>query len=84
METVRRYTRDVLTDLTGTLLGLFAEDRVQHIQATIDASYLWDILRTLLFSSDDVLQCISDDLRADVLRMTEVLAKPHDYDDDDF
>ncbi|OJT11035.1 hypothetical protein TRAPUB_12448, partial [Trametes pubescens] len=84
METVRRYTRDVLADLTRTLLGLFAEDKVQHIRAIIDASYLWDILRTLAFSSNGVLQCISDNLCADVLRMTEVLAKPHDYDDDEF
>ncbi|KAH9848534.1 hypothetical protein C2E23DRAFT_843336 [Lenzites betulinus] len=77
LQTVRTFVRDVLAQLTHTLQRVVAEDgvltRVQGLE-------IWDVMYTLAnHVSDGVLQCMPDDLRADVLRMTDVLAGPHDY-----
>lgn len=83
LETVCTYTGDVLAELTRVLLDVFAVDRAQLVRTTVDAKALWDVMITLAYNvSDAVLQCIPDDLRMDVLRMTDALAKPYDYADD--
>lgn len=83
LETIRAYTGDVLAELTHVLLQIFAADRAQLVRTTVNAEALWDVMRTLArVVSDGVLQCISDDLRIDILRMTDTLAKPYDYADD--
>lgn len=80
LETVRAYTGDVLAELTGVLLKVFAPDRTQFVRTTVDAGALRGVMFTLArIVSDGVLQCISDDLRTDILRMTDALAKPYDH-----
>ncbi|KAH9848545.1 hypothetical protein C2E23DRAFT_430162 [Lenzites betulinus] len=77
LEIVRTYVRDVVAELTRTLLRIFAEDGVQ---STITAETLWDVIHRLAnIVSDSMLQCIPDDLRSDVLRMANILAEPRDY-----
>ncbi|KAL1945567.1 hypothetical protein VTO73DRAFT_2418 [Trametes versicolor] len=76
LETVRAYTGDVLADLTRVLLDVVAVDRAQLVWTTVDIKALWDVmLRLAVYVSDGVLQCISDDLHTDILRMTDALAK---------
>ncbi|KAL1942604.1 hypothetical protein VTO73DRAFT_6206 [Trametes versicolor] len=83
LETVRAYTGDVLAELTRILLNVFAPDRTQSVPTTVDAEVLWDLMYRLAEEvSDGLLQCISDDLHTDILRMTDALAKPYDYADD--
>ncbi|KAL1945534.1 hypothetical protein VTO73DRAFT_2385 [Trametes versicolor] len=85
LETVRAYTGDVLAELTHVLLQIFAADRAQFVRTTVNARALWDVMCRLAWDvSDSVLQCISDDLRTDILLMTDALAKTHEYDDDDW
>ncbi|KAL1945558.1 hypothetical protein VTO73DRAFT_2409 [Trametes versicolor] len=85
LETVRTYTGDVLAELTRILLNVFAADRTQFVQTTVDALALHDVMYRLAEQvSDGVLQCISDDLHTDILRMTDALAKPYDYAGDDW
>ncbi|KAL1945540.1 hypothetical protein VTO73DRAFT_2391 [Trametes versicolor] len=85
LEPVRAYTGDVLAELTRVLLNVFAADRTQFVRTTVDAEALSDVMYRLAWHvSDGVLQCISDDLRTDILRMADALAKPYDYDDKDF
>lgn len=82
LETVRAYTGDVLTHLTRVLLKVFAADGTQLVRTTVDGEGLWDVMHRLARNvSDGVLQCISDDLRPDILRMTDALSEPYDYDD---
>ncbi|KAL1945549.1 hypothetical protein VTO73DRAFT_2400 [Trametes versicolor] len=82
LETVRAYTGDVLAELTRVLLNVFAVDRTQFVRTTVDAAALRHVMRRLAREvSDGVLQCISDDLRTDIVRMTDALAKPYDYND---
>ncbi|KAL1945562.1 hypothetical protein VTO73DRAFT_2413 [Trametes versicolor] len=80
-QTVRAYTGDVLAELTRILLKVFAADGTQFLQTTVDVWSLQGVMRRLAeHVSDGVLQCISDDLRPDILRMTDTLAKTHGYD----
>lgn len=83
LETVRAYTGDVLAELTRVLLQVFAVDRNQFVRTTVDAEALFGVMFMLAHRvSDGVLQCIPDDLRTDILRMTDTLATPYEYDDD--
>ncbi|KAL1936945.1 hypothetical protein VTO73DRAFT_3591, partial [Trametes versicolor] len=83
LDAIRTYTGDVLAELTRVLLNVFAVDRTQFVRTTVDTQALYFVMRRLAESvSDGVLQCISDDLHTDILRMTDALAKPYDYADD--
>ncbi|KAL1945570.1 hypothetical protein VTO73DRAFT_2421 [Trametes versicolor] len=78
LETVRAYTGDVLAELTRVLLNVFAADRIQFVRTTVDVWALQAVMYRLAWGvSDGVLQCISDDLCNEVLRMTDAL---NDYD----
>lgn len=83
LETVRAYTRDVLTKLTHTLLELFAKDRVWR---TIESTYLRDVMRKLSSDHDDsdtrIRQCIPDELVPEILNLMEKLTMAKDYDED--
>lgn len=80
METVHVYTRDVFTELTRALLDVFTTDGVRNIRTTISAPALWGTIRTLaLIVSDDILRCIPNTLRVDILCLADRLSEPHDY-----
>ncbi|KAL1945526.1 hypothetical protein VTO73DRAFT_2377 [Trametes versicolor] len=84
LETIRAYTGDVLAELTRVLLNVFAAERAQFVQTTVDARALRSVMLNLAyFASEGVLQCISDDLRTGIVPMTDALALPYDYDDKD-
>ncbi|KAL1945548.1 hypothetical protein VTO73DRAFT_2399 [Trametes versicolor] len=83
--TICAYTGDVLAELTRVLLNVFAADRSQFVRTIVDAGALWNVMHRLAWVvSNGVLQCISDDLRTDILLMTDALATHHDHDDDDW
>lgn len=80
LETVRAYTREVLTKLTHTLLELFAKDRVW---TTIESTCLRDVMRKLSSDSDTrVGECIPDELVPGISDLAEKLATDKDYDED--
>ncbi|KAH9848622.1 hypothetical protein C2E23DRAFT_421970 [Lenzites betulinus] len=82
LETVKAYVRDVLAALARTLVNVFTEDRAR---ITIYAWALLGVMHRLAYDvSDGVLLCIPDDLRTDVLRMTDVLAESVRTSDDNF
>ena len=55
---------------------------MQHLRTTVDARALMEVVVPLAFDeSGEVVRCIPDDLIPDVLRMTDALSKPYDYDD---
>ncbi|KAL1942581.1 hypothetical protein VTO73DRAFT_6183 [Trametes versicolor] len=83
LEIIRAYTGDVLAELTRVLLNVFAAERAQFVRTTVDAHALRRVMcRLAEYISDGVLQCISHDLLTDILRMTDTLAKPNEYDND--
>ncbi|KAL1945545.1 hypothetical protein VTO73DRAFT_2396 [Trametes versicolor] len=85
LDAIPTYTGDVLAELTRVLLNVFAVDGTQFVRTTVDAWTLWHVMHRLAWDvSDGVLQCISDDLRANILRMTDALANSYDYDDEVF
>lgn len=80
LDTLCDYIRDVLVELTCSLLDVFAADGVPNIRSTISAPALWGTIRTLaLIVSDDILRCIPNTLRVDILRLADRLSEPHDY-----
>ncbi|KAL1945578.1 hypothetical protein VTO73DRAFT_2429 [Trametes versicolor] len=82
LDTVRTYARDVLAELTRTLLELFAEDKVRTV---IVSTHLDDLMRTLrYFDRAHVEECIPDDLLPDILRLMERLASASGYVDNDY
>ncbi len=79
LETVRAYTRNVLTKLTHTLLELFAKDRVE---ITIEPEYLWDVMQRLRGLDDTYVgECITDNLVPEILHLTEQLTMALHYSD---
>ncbi len=73
LETVRAYTRDVLTELTHILLKLFAKDRVRT-QMTIEPKHLMDVMGKLRCLDDTrVGEYIPDELVPEISDLAEKL-----------
>ncbi|KAL1946056.1 hypothetical protein VTO73DRAFT_15183 [Trametes versicolor] len=79
LQSVRTYTRDVLTKLTHTLLEMFAKDRVR---STIESTYLDNVMRKLCGLDDARVEVsIPDELVPEILDLAETLATAADYYD---
>lgn len=77
LETVYGYTRDVLVELTRTLLGLFAENTVR---ATTESAHVENVLRQLLSLDDACIEeCVPEDLVPDILHLAKTLETSTDY-----
>lgn len=80
LETIRVCMRNVLTELTHTLLELFAKDQVR---TTIKSTDLEDVMRELCdLNNTRVDECIPDELVPEILHLTEKLTTAKDYDED--
>ncbi len=78
LETVRAYTRDVLTELTHALLELFTKGQ----GAAIESKYLEDVLRKLRdFDDTRVEECIPDELVPEISHLVEKLTRAKNYDE---
>lgn len=79
LNTVCAYTRDVLAELTRTLLGLFAEEKVRTI---VESTRLWSIIWGLSRLDDaHVEACIPEDFVPDIVRLAEILETNSEYVD---
>ncbi|KAL1937848.1 hypothetical protein VTO73DRAFT_12741 [Trametes versicolor] len=79
LEAVCAYTRDVLAELTRTLLGLFAEEKVR---TTVESTRLWSIMWGLSRLDDaHVEACIPENFVPDLVRLAEILETTSEYVD---
>lgn len=79
LETIRACMRNVLTELTHTLLELLAKDQVR---TTIKSTDLEDVMQKLCdLNNTRVDECIPDELVPEILHLTEKLTTAK-YDED--
>lgn len=82
LETVRANTQEVLTELTRTLLELFAEDRMQ---TTIASMYLVHVMQKLCDVDDiRVGEWVPDELVPEILDLVEKFATTDHYADNEW
>lgn len=78
-ETVCACTRDVVAELTRTLLGLFAADKVR---TTLESKHLDSVIWKLaVFDDMRMERCIPDDLVLDISHLADMLKVHSDYVD---
>lgn len=79
-ENLHAYVRDVLIEVTGDLLDVFAQNRAQ---TTVEPIHLFHVVRHFRSLDDSTIEnCIPDDFVSDVLRLMDLLCTYADYDSD--
>lgn len=80
LETIYAYMRDVIADLTHTLMRVFAENK---IQTAIEAEWLRHVIWEVNNLDDcRVEACITNTLVPDILHLATMLETASGYDDE--